>query len=222
MKNINTTKHSVKYFLVLGLIALLSFPADLFAQGKIELSPLVGYQFGGRARFYEGEIRIKDNMNYGLAMDVALAHGTKLELSWTYMDSEATFKPYYGFDLKQGKFGIASHYFQVGGLREVDLDNEKLKPYGLFSLGAAYFDTRDGVEDVWRFAVALGGGLKVWITDRVGLRFQGRFLMPLYFAGGGLFCGIGTGGSGCGVSVGSTATILQGDFSGGLIFSLGD
>jgi|GEM_PF-6959611 len=45
-------------------------------------------------------------------------------------------------------------------------------------------------------------------------------LLPLQFGSGGLYCGIATGGSGCSVGVGASSTIIQGDFSAGIVLKL--
>jgi hypothetical protein len=73
-----------------------------------------------------------------------------------------------------------------------------------------------GADDIWRFAFTVGGGAKIYLSDRFGLRLQGRIMAPLYFSGGGVY--FGTGGSGFGVSGG--IPILQGDFTAGLIIRL--
>ncbi|MCK7528585.1 MAG: hypothetical protein MZV64_69045 [Ignavibacteriales bacterium] len=70
----------------------------------------------------------------------------------------------------------------------------------------------DEYGDEWRFSIALGGGVKVYLSDKVGLRFQGRLLIPMQFEGGSVYVGTG----GAGVAVGAYTAFVQGDFSGGL------
>jgi hypothetical protein len=95
-------------------------------------------------------------------------------------------------------------------------------PFGGLTLGATRFapgpDRFAGFElnDEWRFAFALALGVKVYGSERFGLRFQGRLLMPFNFYGTSFW--FGTGGSGVGVSGGSA--IIQGDVSGGLFVLL--
>jgi len=43
--------------------------------------------------------------------------------------------------------------------------------------------------------------MKIYINDRIGVRLQGRMLMPMYFAGIGFYAGIGTGGTSSGLSL---------------------
>ncbi len=46
---------------LLFAIILMIDPVSSFAQGKFELTPFAGYQFGGKLRMYEGDLKIKDN-----------------------------------------------------------------------------------------------------------------------------------------------------------------
>ena len=76
---------------------------------------------------------------------------------------------------------------------------------------------RFSIWDDWRFSVTLGGGIKYFISEKIGFRFQGRIKMPMYFAGGGIY--VGTCGAGYGISAGTA--LLQADLTAGLIFQIG-
>lgn len=205
---------------------LIGIPAETIAQGgKFELTPFAGYQFGGKLRFYEGDLKIQDNANYGLALDIAMAPNSKLELYWSQMSSTAQFIGTYGYDyLSTDPFDVNVGYIQIGGVQEVEIDNDMIVPFGAFTLGTTYFiptsNSTDQVkyDDTWKFSVALGGGLKIWLSDRVGIRLQGRLLLPMFWGGAGFT--VGTGGSG--FTVGAGTSMVQGDFTGGLIIALGD
>jgi hypothetical protein len=84
-------------------------------------------------------------------------------------------------------------------------------------MGAVYYNPDSRIYDSeWFFSMTLGGGIKVYFSDRVGVRFQGRLLFPLVYSSAGLFCGTG----GCSVGMGAGSSILQVDFTAGLIFIL--
>ena len=109
---------------------------------------------------------------------------------------------------------------QLGVLKE--FKTEVVRPFALGSFGAAWANLKDdGVNDIWRFSIALGGGAKFILSNRIGLRLQGRLLIPMYFYGGGFYLGIGGGGPNGGVSLSSTSRVIQGDFSAGVIVRLG-
>jgi hypothetical protein len=222
-----------KLFKVSGLILSLTFlmlSAISFGQAKFELSPFGGYMFGGKIAFYEGDLKIKDNGNYGLALDIRLASDTQIELMWTQMATTGEFIPYFGYDyLALQQFDVTVGYIQIGSVREFDMD--KVKPFGVFTLGTTYFMPKDAtfnegsyftetttLEDSWKFSVTLGAGAKIWLSDRVGIRLQGNLMLPMFWGGAGFTVGTG----GAGFTVGAGTSMVQGDFTGGLIFALGD
>ncbi len=207
----------------IGIIMLTLFildPSAIFAQSPIEITPFAGYQFGGKMRFYEGELKIQDNANYGLALDFELAPDTKLEIFWSQMQTSAEFNPYYNYEyLRVDPFDVSVGYIQIGGVQELELDNDMIRPFGAFTLGTTYFMPKEtNYQDSWKFSVTLGGGVKIWFSDRIGIRLQGRLMLPMFWGGAGFT--VGTGGSG--FTVGAGTSMVQGDFSGGLIIGLGN
>lgn len=220
-------------FLSISILSVMLFsmlflvPQQVKSQNNIgfhrfELTPMGGYQFGGRMYFYEGEYKIRDNANYGGAFSVNLPKGVALELNYTRMDTKGDWYPYNGYqiDYPQKTTPLAVNYFQLGVVK--DFLHHRIRPFGLLSLGTTWFDIQEtGVTDVWKFSMALGAGVKIFFTDYLGIRLQGRLLMPMYFTGVGFYYGAGPGGSGGGLTVGAGATFIQGDFQGGLIFAFG-
>lgn len=202
------------------IILLFIFNMDgLRAQGKFELSPLVGYQFGGTLKTYQGDLKIDNQMDYGIAASSEVALDTRVEFIWTQMQTHAEYKPYYGYEELRTEFDVNVNYYQLGGVRE--FPNGSIVPFGSFTLGAVQFtpgESNINISEFWSFSIALGGGVKIWLSDKIGIRLQGRLLMPLYFQGISLYAGTG----GAGMGVGAGVPILQGDFLGGLIFAFGD
>ena len=186
---------------------------------SIELTPFVGYQLNGRIDFYEGDFKMDNAMSYGGMLSVEVGPGVFGEFSYSRSDTKGTYRPYLG--MENYEYDMAIQYFQLGGIKTIG--HGPVKPFGLFSGGATWFKMKDNyVNDEVVFSVALGGGLKVDLSDRIGLRLQGRFLMPLYIHGGGFFFGIGPGGPSSGISFNSTLLTSQGDFTGALVIKLGN
>jgi len=205
----------MKRIKLLILTALL--PILVYSQG-VELVPFAGYMFGGKIKYYEGELKLDNGMDYGISVLVPVQYLVDLEINYSRMESDASFTPYYGYpDLSSQKSSVATNYLQVGGISKFYNSDSKVTPFGSFSLGATWFTSSD-FNDVWRFSMALGLGVKVMFSDRVGIMLRGRLLMPMYFGGVGMYAG--TGGAGVGVS--SVVAPLQGDFNGGLIIKLGN
>lgn len=211
------------------LIYLLSlvFLIPLASIGQsIELTPFVGYQFGGKMKFIQGDFKIENNLNYGIALDIPVRYGSYVDIYWSHMETKASWNPFSQYAPEYPEvddIGMSVDYFQIGGMQQADLGTGIVKGFGVLTIGAAYFNAKDSdIQDVWRFAMTLGGGLKIHPTDRIGIRLQGRLLMPMAFGGTGAYCGIGTGGAGCGLGVSGYSMLVQGDFTAGLIIMIGD
>lgn len=206
----------------MGLMAVLLLTSKPTA-AQVELTPFGGIMFNGNINFYQGKLKFSDEINYGLILGIPIDHGVKIELSYTRSESEAVWTPGYSFqqDFPATKFNVNINYFQVGAIKDMEIQDDFFG-FGGMTLGAAYYNSTTDIEDLWRFAFGLEAGLKYFFSDVVGLRLQGRMLFPIYGGSGGLYYGIGTGGSGGGVSYGGSAMVLQGDITLGLIFRIGN
>ncbi|WP_430816970.1 hypothetical protein [Carboxylicivirga sp. RSCT41] len=182
---------------------------------RIELTPIYGYSLNGHINLYRAKFTMDNSDLFGGMLSVEVAPQSLVEFSYTRSKTTARYE-----DFATGtkdNYDMAIDYFQLGTVKEIK--DGPLVPFGMISVGATWFNmTTHGVSDHVSFSAALGGGVKYFFSDRVGIRLQGRLLLPMYFSGGGLFVGIGSGGTSSGVSVSTGVLTVQGDFSGGLIF----
>jgi hypothetical protein len=181
----------------------------------VEVTGLYGWQFGGSVDLSTGgSVETKDSDAYGLILSVPIqTPETQIELSYGYQGT-ALYRQDYWESSESFLFDMGTHYFQLGGLRGVRRD--KLMPFGYGSLGATLFDPQeDGLESEWRFSMVLGVGAKFYASERMGLRAQVGMLLPFQWSGGTLWCGSG----GCTGAVSVGTTIVQGNVSGGLMYT---
>ena len=212
-------KIHLKLFTILTIIL---FSQNVIAQ-VVELSPFYGWQMNGRMRFYQGELKTDDNPLVGGTMDIELGNGYGVELMFSHSETRSFWIPYtnYGGDFPRLDFKLTNQYYQIGSYKSLDMD--KLHPFTVFSLGASRYhafeisDPTIYIDDIWRFAMTLGVGIKYFFSDKIGIRLQGAFMMPMYFSGVGFYFGSG----GSGLTTYSSVPMLQGNFNGGLIFRLG-
>lgn len=210
----NTKKN--RLFIAMLLIMLSISIQEISAQ-SLEIHGFGGWQLHGTAKLYDGDFRINDAANYGGKLSVALASTTHVELSYMRSDTEGRFYPFIGVPSELIPF--SSNYIQVGGLQEADFG--RIKPFGTFAVGLTVWSPKTSqLNTKTQFSATIGGGLKIWLTDFLGIRVQGSMLMPMVWNGFGFGCGIGTGGSGCGGNVYTRITPFQGEFSGGLILRI--
>jgi hypothetical protein len=210
----------VSRFTIAGIMFVLLacvVPVSLHAQ-KAEISVLGGWMWNSKVNTSEGDIKISDRANFEGAIGYYIAPGVQAELSYTYTKVDATIDPDVGSTFAPGFLSdLAIHYFLVSGLREIETGNDKVVPYVLGSLGAAWVHPSNSVyDDAVRFAFGFGAGAKFLFSERLGLRLQARLLMPVFFSGVGFW--FGTGGADVGVS--GAIPLIQGDFSGGLTLRL--
>ena len=210
----NTKK---KPILIVLLLFMLAVGAREISAQTIEINGFYGYQLHGTARLYEGDLRINDADNYGGKLSVGLSSTTHVELSYMRSDTEGRYYPFIGTPSDLVFF--SSNYIQVGGLQEADFG--KIRPYGTVAFGLVIWDPKTSqLNTKAQFSATLGAGVKIWLTDMLGIRLQGSMMMPMVFNGFGFGCGIGTGGSGCGTNVYTRITPFQGEFSGGLVIRI--
>jgi opacity protein-like surface antigen len=205
---------------ILVLIAFVSLVGNYSIAQTFDLTPTYGWQMNGNIDFYEGELDVEAAQYFGGTLDIMVAEGMGIRLMYSYTEAPTEFRPYYGFepDFPQQKFTMLNDYYQIGAIRGFKRGN--IEPYGVFTLGAARYKGIDNTdidtESRWKFAITTGLGAKIFFNDRIGIKLEGNFMMPIYFAGIGFY--FGTGGSG--TSVNGAVPMLQGNFNGGLVIRI--
>ena len=193
-------------WIVLAVAVCLGASTAEAQRRKAEISVLGGWQFGGTYSTFEGTYSIKDALAITGVIDINLRPGAQLELMYDWQGTQVDFR---GTKL----FDADLHYFQIGGLGYVD--RGKVEPFGVATLGLTYINPKDTqVSGTTRFSFTLGGGAKVFPTERIGLRFEGRLLMTVIEGALGVGCGTG----GCGGSFWGWG-LAQGVVSAGLILA---
>ena len=87
-------------------------------------------------------------------------------------------------------FDLEVHYLHLGGT--VDVAQEKWTPFVSGGLGMTHLSpNRYGLDNETLFSLSLGGGLKWYPTNRLGLRFEVRGYGTLSDSSGSLFCDTG-------------------------------
>ncbi len=193
------------------------------ASPRFQIGAFTGWQVNGDVDGIYGKLRVDDAQSFGVSLWTAVRPGTKLELLWIYSATEAQYDSYTLSYSSTKKFGLATNYFQIGGVQSVR--RGKIEPFAGATLGAAWYapdniESQNGLTsyhagDTWRFAVTIGGGLNVFLTESLAIRGYARMLMPMFFNGGSMY--VGTGGSGLAVNAGVPA--ISGDFGAALVFA---
>ena len=205
-------KIPVKILIIISIIFLQLSITNSYAQ-KFEVTPFVGYELAGTLRTEQGDISLENGFNYGLIFDVTVERDLQAEFWYSRLESGLSFKEQ-GSDQYNYLFDMSIEYFHAGALYVAD--RGKVRPIGIFTLGATRFHPKDSdIEDDWRFSIAVGGGAKFFFTENIGLRVQGRLLIPLFLTDTSIFCTNGT----CFINVQAGNMIIQADMNVGLIIA---
>ncbi len=202
---------------------LLIVAANSFAQ-ETRLNLYGNYAFDDKVDSYYSNTsyfsgKVKGGFLWGAGLEFRLQHDYGLELSYQRMDTKAPIE-YYDNGIKNTNFDVSLNYIMIGGVRAIHTGT-KAEPYGGFSLGVDIIDAKNPdkntSQSATKFAWGLKGGVNVWASDKVGLKFQAQLLSSVQSAGGGLY--FGTGGAGAGIS--TYSSMLQFVLGGGLTFKFG-
>lgn len=204
----------------LAVLGVLLIPAAAHAQYKIELTPQIGWQYGGTQEYSaypgysSGDFHANANLNYGGTLSIYMRPGYAAEITYSYQGTDLLLRPNNQSDVNLGN--MASQYILLQGMRVVPLQSGTMELIALGGFGTAVFSS-EGYDSRWLTAFAAGGGLRKKMNERSAIRLQARLLVPIQWSSTGFY--FGSGGSGISVSGGSS--IIQGDVSLGVSVALG-
>ena len=197
------------------LACLLGPPATLSAQ-TFDLTSFGGYRFGGD--FFElltgRPVDLDGAPALGLILDVPTRDGFEVEGLFTAQRADVVvpaFGP--GLDAPAARVPMSVDHYMAGGLQE--LDGGQLRPFLTGLLGLTRYAAPGDTEI--RFTTAIGGGVKLLPSRRVGVRLSSQVFATFVDAGAGTFAC--TPSRGC--LIGFHANVVwQFEFTAGLILGL--
>ncbi len=156
---------------------------------------------------------IRPDVNYGFAVDIRWTPDTTLQLLYNRQETKVGIRVNDVFETIRFEEDLAVDYYHLGGT--VEFPTERLRPYFAVTMGATRFDlARADVRDEWRFSIGVGGGFKAYVSERFGIRVDGRIWPTFVNTSGGFFCSLP---GGCLVSI-TSDFIVQGNATLGLFF----
>lgn len=161
---------------IMCLVAALPGPC----LARVEVTPFYGYQFGGG--FEDSETGQRYDLDggpcAGAQLDVDLSDMTQLEFYYSHQETELESAGLFPSDTF---FDLDVDYYHLGGT--LLLAEDQWQPFVVGTLGATHLSPESpSVRSLTRFSVGLGGGVRYFPTEHLGL----------YLAGRGLFTFIGS------------------------------
>ncbi len=172
-------------WIVAAALFLAVAPLKLCHAVGLELTPLVGYTFGGSfEESYSGtDLDLDEGVSLGAALDFPLGQGRQVELYYSRQPTELQADG--ALLSEEVLFDLDVHYIHIGGTYTWH-DEGRVRPFVVGTLGVTHLDPEpSGLDSQTRFSLGLGGGARAFVTERFGLRFEGRGFVTLLDDDGG-------------------------------------
>lgn len=180
-------------------MTLLLLPTVVLAQQEMprfEITPFVGYRVGGTFidSVSDAEIELEEGNGFGISLNIRADSNSQYEITFSHQDTE--------FDLGSLATGtgttnldVAVDYLQLGGTYVGD--GRLARPYLVATIGLSRVDPDNAAFNAETyFAFSIGGGVRLWPTERFGLRLEGRFYGSFVDSDTSVFC-VSSGGATC-------------------------
>lgn len=188
----------------------------------IELTPWAGLFWSAGVNTSLGTLTFDPAPDAGALLGIQVDGKSQVQVLYLFARPQARFQSTSPFYASSPSFGVTTQYLQVGGL--TTFDQGTIEPFLSGGLGLAWYHPSDvplgdtatlQPQDTFVFAFHLGGGVKWWLSEAIGLRLEARFLMPVFFNSGAFLSGP----NGAALRVNAGIPIVQGDVSLGLAIS---
>lgn len=193
-----------------GLLTLVAFGATPLQAQVMEIAPFVGYRFGNDLR--NGHIDASTAYGAELSFQTPVP-GYRVSLFYSYAQPTA-YARYVGGDTN---FRLNASFAGLGATREF-LPGSPVTPVGGGHLMWTHLSAAGRSADF--FGLSGHVGLKADLSETVALSGGWRLFSTIVDAGTGVYCGVGTGGSGCSLGF-SGSSIFSSEFYGGVKVGLG-
>jgi len=197
----------------IGLSVTLLLVSFIVAAQSFEITPQYGYQIGSKYNYYSGYVKLSSSDQYGFTASIDTGNDIAVEFFLAQQNTDVRIKDR-NFLQETFLTDVTVNHYQLGAIYTFG-DNDDFLPFFGMSLGWSTFNPEEKIYDSsTKFTIGMSGGLKYFFSDHIGIRLQTQLLMPIEW--GGVYF---SSGGGAGVAAGGT--LLQLNFSGGLIFAFG-
>jgi hypothetical protein len=198
---------------LLTSLLLIGLGQHTISARQLEITPFTGWDLGGEfTNVTSGAtLKVDDASSFGVIVDIGDTPESQVELFFSRQDTHLkTDNPF----ASSSVFDLDVDYYHVGGL--IAGPDRKQKPFLAGTIGMTYLNPKPaGYSSESLFSFGIGGGIKYFMTERVGLRLEGRGLFSVVSSSARVFCG----GGGCLIEF-SGDIFWQLQFNAGLIFLL--
>jgi opacity protein-like surface antigen len=197
-----------------------------YGQGRFEITPMVGISTAGSVDLDINDLdrrsfSVGSGFTWGGTLGYFLSRYVQFEIEYARQNSSLSRNFDLDPDIPQS-IGLGVDQILGNFVFQTSLAGGGVAPFFLVGAGAAIFtpdnselQLDDELGSSTRFQWGIGGGVKLYVTDRIGFRFQGRYRPTNAGSQLEIWCGIWS----CGV-VDATQYLNAGEFLGGVIIRI--
>lgn len=156
----------------------------------MQISPFVGYRFGGsfEDKDTEEDYDVENDSSVGFVINFPAQYYTEYEI---YYSQQSTQLKTGSLLQSRSVIDLDIQYLQFGGTYLVDR-TKNVQPYIVATVGVTRIDPSgaDTSSDEF-FSFSVGGGWRFFPKERIGLRLDGRFLGTVIDSDTDIFCQTG-------------------------------
>jgi hypothetical protein len=215
-------KHVTTILLVFLTLAATRINAQTQYEKHFDITAYGAYMWGDYYPAYNAEVKVNAAGYWGIALGMSMGKKFAGEFHYQMVNTSVSIRPYLGNDISPDNVDVTSNWFLIGSMNELPM-SKKFSLFGYGGIGAVYNvptssekQSLNLYQSTWSFGVAIQGGFKYWVSDRIALRGFLALNMPMQFSGVGFY--LGTGGSGLGLN--SYSSLFLFNMGGGITFRL--
>ena len=166
------------YLLAIAILATQLTPA--YAQ-DYEITPLIGWRTSNSLEDVNtgATIDLDETRSYGVILSMKKSSDTNYDFLFSRQNTK--------LQSTSITESLRIDYYQLGGT--VFYDYDKLHPFVTGGLGATHISpANDDFSSETKFSLSVGGGLKVPLTQNMGLRLEARGYGTVVSSGGTILC----------------------------------
>lgn len=180
-----------------------------------ELTPYAAYRMGGdfEENDTDEEYDLDDSEAFGLILNIRAKPQGQWEILYAQQSTDVDTA---GTVAATDSIDLDVKYFQLGGT--YIYDGDKVLPFIALTLGVTHFDPQFADLDSENyFSGSFGGGIKVSLSERLGMRLEGRVYSTFLENDSRIFCSSSFGVGECLIEASGT-TFNQWEARAGLVF----
>ncbi len=152
-----------------------------------EFTTMAGYRFSNNMRdgTTEETLKIDEGTSFGVIFNWPEKSYTQWEILYS---TQSTRLSYNSNNINNKISDLDISYLQIGGTYLFE-EAGPVVPFIVGTLGLTRMDPKESELDVeTRFSMSFGGGVKLFVTDWIGLRLEARAYPTFISSTGSLFC----------------------------------